>query len=71
MRQAIVDRRQAEIDAWNSQIEQLVQARDQGMEQLQRLREATQSNRENLLQQTDNTFQDLADRLHKLVESNT
>lgn len=93
LRQAVLDKRQAEIEAWNRQIsevrdnlnqltdearkeaqkrlDQLVQARDQGMEQLTRLREATQSNWESLLQQSDTTFQALADRFHNLVENNT
>ncbi len=93
LRQAILDKRQAEIDAWNNQIEQvrssldqltdearqegqkrldqLVQARDQGIAQLKQLQEATQTNWDNLLQQTDAAFQNLADRFHALVESNT
>lgn len=93
LKQAILDKRQAEIDAWNNQIEQLkgslnqlsdearqeaqkrldqlVQAREQGMEQLQHLRQATRSNWETLLQQSDATFQNLADRFHSLVEKNT
>ncbi|MCP9886336.1 hypothetical protein KBY96_00065 [Cyanobium sp. ATX 6A2] len=93
LKQAILDKRQAEIDAWNHQIEQLkgslnqlseearqeaqkrldqlVQAREEGMEQLQHLRQATRSNWETLLQQSDATFQNLADRFHNLVENNT
>ena len=92
LKQAILDKRQSDIDAWNRHIEQLegnlnqltdearqeaqkrldqlMQARDQGMEQLQDLRQATQSNWETLLQQSDATFQNLADRFHKLVEKN-
>ncbi|TVS01462.1 MAG: hypothetical protein EA413_13930 [Cyanobium sp. PLM2.Bin73] len=93
LKQAILDKRQAEIDAWNTKIvqlrsnlnqltddarqetqkrvDQLVQARDQGLEQLQQLRQASQNNWESLLQQSDATFQKLADRFHDLVEKNT
>ncbi|MEO1004183.1 MAG: hypothetical protein AAFX65_13885 [Cyanobacteria bacterium J06638_7] len=92
LRQAVLDKRQSEIEAWNRQIEelrsglsnltedarqeiekrvdQLLQARDQGMEQLQRLQEATQDNWQQLLEQSDATFGSLADRFHALVESN-
>ena len=93
LKQSILDKRQADIDAWDRQIEQLegnfnqltdearqeaqkrldqlVQARDQGMEQLQHLRQATRSNWETLLQQSDATVQNLADRFRNLVEKNT
>jgi vacuolar-type H+-ATPase subunit H len=93
LKQSILDKRQADIDAWDRQIEQLegnfnqltdearqeaqkrldqlVQARDQGMEQLQHLRQATRSNWETLLQQSDATFQNMADRFHNLLEKNT
>ncbi len=91
--QAIVDKRQVEIDAWNQRIEMLrdnltqlgddarlvaqkrlddlVQARDQAVDQLSQLRQATQDNVENLLKQSDATFQNLAETFHDLVESNT
>lgn len=93
LKQAILDKRQAEIDAWNNQIDQfrnnlqsladdarleaqkrldnVVQARDQGVDQLKRLRDATQENYERLLKESDTAFQQLADQFHGLVENNT
>jgi hypothetical protein len=93
LKQSLLDKRQADTDAWNRHIEQLegnlnqltdearqeaqkrmdqlVQARDQGMEQLRHLRRATQGNWGTLLQQSDATFQNLADHFHYLVEKNT
>jgi DNA anti-recombination protein RmuC len=93
LKQAILDKRQAEIDAWNNQIEQfrdnlqnladdarqetqkrldsVVEARNQGVEQLRQLRDATQDNFERLLKESDTAFQKLADQFHGLVEDNT
>ncbi len=93
LRQALLDKRQAEIEAWNRQIEQfrdnlkgfaedaraealkrldaMVQARDQGIEQLRELRQATHDNFDGLLRQTDTAFQKLADQFHSLVQRNT
>ena len=93
LKQAILDKRQAEIDAWNNQIDQfrdnlqnladdarqeaqkrldsVVEARNQGVEQLRQLRDATQDNFERLLKESDTAFQKLADQFHGLVEDNT
>lgn len=89
LKQAILNKKQAQIDAWSLQIDRLrqsldsaadtvravteqrladlEQARDQGLDQLEGLRQATRETWGSLLRQSDDLFQDLASRFHDLA----
>ncbi|NQV10396.1 MAG: hypothetical protein HQ527_04395 [Cyanobacteria bacterium] len=49
-------------------LDELVQARDQSVEQLNQLRQTTQDNVEGLLEQTKTSFEKLADEFKSLVD---
>lgn len=91
LRTAILDKKQAQVEAWSKQIEtlraglqdaaatmrnetekrvaDLTEARDQASEQLVRLQNSTQETWASILQQSDELFQDLAERFHFFVDA--
>lgn len=91
LRTAILDKKQAQVEAWSKQIEtlraglqdaaatmrnetekrvaELTEARDQASEQLVRLQNSTQETWASILQQSDELFQDLAERFHSFVDA--
>lgn len=90
LRKAILDKKQAQIEAWSRQIEQLqeglqnvtsslrsetekrlldlTEARDRAIKHLDQLQQSTHETWASILQQSDEVFQDLAERFHAMAQ---
>lgn len=90
LRKAILDKKQAQVEAWSKEIEKLqaslanvadnvrnetakrvadlTEARDKAREQFNRLQQSTQETWGSILQQSDEVFQDLAERFHAMAQ---